>query len=87
MFVEDTRTPERILELVRVIVATELDISLDGFDNHASLRRKYNLDSVAAINILFALENELQIDIDTAAIANVDTALQIRDFLVALLNR
>lgn len=87
LFGEETATPENILDLVRRVITIELEIPVDGFDDHASLRRQYELDSVAAINILFALEREFDMEIDTAAIAGVDSASQIRDFVLGLLNR
>ena len=82
---EERVTPEAILSLVRRIITNELAIPADHFDDKASLRRQYELDSVAAINILFALEQELDVEIDTTDIARVDSAMQIRDFLLGLL--
>jgi acyl carrier protein len=85
LYVEEQATPKSVLDLVRRVITSELEIPADDFDDSASLRRQYELDSVAAINILFALEQALDIEIDTAAIARVDSALQIRDFLLSLL--
>ena len=85
MYVEEQATPESVLSLVRRIITYELEIPADKFDDNASLRQQYELDSVAAINILFALEQALDVEIDTASIARVDSALQIRDFLLSLL--
>ena len=60
------------MSLVKDVVARELDLSTDAIENEKSLRAEYGLDSVAAVNIVFAIENELGVLIDMKDLASVD---------------
>jgi acyl carrier protein len=55
---------ESLLQRIREAVCRELELPLEALIDSASLRRDYGLDSVAAVNITFALESELGIAID-----------------------
>ena len=63
---------KKLIALVKEVVARELDLTADAIGNSKSLRAEYGLDSVAAVNIVFALENQLGVVIDMKALASVD---------------
>lgn len=71
----------RLLDSIRQIVSRELDIPLDQFNDRASLRLDYGMDSVAAVNIVFAIELELSIQIPDQRILAVDCILDLHRLL------
>jgi acyl carrier protein len=64
---------ERVLNKIREAISRELEIEPGGLRDHASLRKNYGLDSVAAVNIIFFLEKELGIEIDIRHFAGIDS--------------
>src|ERR1051326_5833238 len=76
--VMDTDT---LVELVRNVVASELEIDVNSIANDKSLRLCYGLDSVAAVNIVFSLENQLDVTIDLKDIVAVDCIDDLRQLL------
>lgn len=77
--------PEFVIKAVRSAIAQELEVDLASLQDDASLRRFYRLDSVAAVNIIFHLEQVLEIEIDMALIARIDSVNDLRAVLTDLL--
>ena len=74
-----------LLSELRRIVARELDVSVADLDLNKSLRCDYGLDSVAAVNILFELEQTYDVTIDPQLIVAVDTVAEAHEALSRLL--
>jgi acyl carrier protein len=72
---------ELLLRRIREAVCRELELPEHGLVDSASLKRDYGLDSVAAVNITFALESELGIPIDIRRLAGVDSIDDLRRLL------
>ena len=72
---------ESLLQRIREAVCRELELPLEALVDSASLRRDYGLDSVAAVNITFALESELGIAIDIKRLVGVDSINDLRHLL------
>ena len=73
--------PEVLLEKIRDAISRELEIPASSLVDNASLRHQYGLDSVAAVNIVFALETQLGIEIDIRELAAVDSIDDLRHLL------
>jgi len=58
-----------------------------GLVGRASLRGEYGLDSVAAVNVVFALESKLDREIDIEQFAGVNSIDDIAQLLRQLLPR
>jgi len=65
------------------IVATELQIPIGSIVRGVSLRKNLGMDSVAAVNIIFAVEEEFGIHVPETELEHVDTV----DAILALLDR
>ena len=65
------------------IVATELQVPVTDVVRGISLRKELGMDSVAAINIVFAVEEEFAIHVPETELEHVDTL----DAILALLDR
>lgn len=72
---------ETLLQKARDAISRELEIESGALTDHASLRADYGLDSVAAVNILFAIESELGFSIDIKRFAGVDSINDLRRLL------
>ena len=72
---------EFLLQRIREAVCRELELPVRDLVDTASLRRDYGLDSVAAVNITFALESELGIPIDIKRLVGVDSIDDLRQLL------
>ena len=75
----NTDVEARLLELI----ATELQVPLANVVRGISLRKKLGMDSVAAVNIIFAVEEEFGIHVPETELEHIDTV----DAIVALLDR
>lgn len=64
---------ETLVEAIRAAISQELEIDPRSMVDDASLRREYGLDSVAAVNIVFALERDLGLEIDMKQLARIDS--------------
>jgi acyl carrier protein len=73
--------PEVLLDRIRDAISRELEVPVSSLTENASLRNQYGLDSVAAVNIVFALETQLDIAIDIRKLASVDSIAELRDLL------
>jgi acyl carrier protein len=73
---------EAFVQLVRQVIAEELEIPSESLRNDRSLRDEYGLDSVAAVNIIFALESHLGLTIDVRQLASVDSIDDLKDLLL-----
>jgi acyl carrier protein len=75
-------TPEVEARLFQLI-ATELQIPIANVVRGVSLRKKLGMDSVAAVNIIFAVEEEFGIHVPETELEHIDTV----DAILALLDR
>jgi len=71
-----------LLDKIRQEIVRELEITDEVLSDSASLREAYGMDSVAAVTIVFRLENELGLEIDIKKLAGIDTIEQLRALLV-----
>jgi len=76
--------PAALRTYLTALIASELDLPASAIKPNASLRRTYALDSVAAVNLLFQIENDLRLEIDAELLVTVDTVEQLCTALVAL---
>lgn len=65
------------------IVATELQVPVEKVVRGVSLRKELGMDSVAAVNIVFAIEEEYGIRVPEAELEHVDSV----DAILALVER
>jgi acyl carrier protein len=75
----NTDVEARLLE----IIATELQVPLANVVRGISLRKKLGMDSVAAVNIVFAVEEEFGIRVPETELEHVDSV----EAILALLDR
>ena len=64
----DTRVAERVIE----IIAVELQVPVERVQRGISLRRDLGMDSVAALNILFATEEAFGVRVPEGELEGVD---------------
>ena len=57
---------------LRELIAVELQLPVDEVRTGVSLRKDLGMDSVAALNILFAAEEEFEIRVPEAELEGVD---------------
>lgn len=74
-------TLEDLVTVVRSMIARELDVEVESLDDSQSLRQFYGLDSVAAVNIVFGLEELLGRTLDVRDFADLDSINAIRTHL------
>jgi acyl carrier protein len=74
-----------ILETVTSLLATELNSSESRIREARSLRRELKMDSVAAVNLLFALEEKYDIELNLESADDIDTASDIAAFVAKVL--
>jgi acyl carrier protein len=74
-----TVTRGRLLELI----AIELQLPVEEIRSGLSLRKDLGMDSVAALNILFAAEEAFEVHVPEVELENVDDV----DGILALLER
>ena len=75
-----------VFDTIRATIARELELDLASLRDDVSLRREYGLDSVAAVNIIFHLEDALQVDIDVAMLARVDSINELKAVVAKILS-
>ena len=66
-----------VTETVVRLIAVELDVSEDRVRQAKSLRHDLKMDSVAAANLLFALEEEYAMEFDVDRVERFDTVADI----------
>lgn len=76
--------PEDIMKIARRAIADELEIHGDSLLDDASLRGEYGLDSVAAVNIIFAIESLLEVSLDPSDFAHIDSINDLRQAIYKL---
>lgn len=72
------------IDAIRSAIARELEIDLSELRDDLSLRRFYKLDSVAAVNIVFNIERALNIEVDVALLARVDSVNDLKAMISEL---
>lgn len=69
-------------ERIRDIIAVELQIERDRVVSNAELRAELGMDSIAALNILFAAEEAFGLPaIDVKSLAGINTVAEVESFL------
>jgi acyl carrier protein len=76
-------TEQDDLTAIAKLIAIELNVEEDSVREAHSLRRELRMDSIAAANILFSIEDAFDISFENVDIKNVDTV----DDIVALVKR
>jgi acyl carrier protein len=69
--------------LIVRVVAIELNRAESVVVNATSLRNDLAMDSVAAANVLFALEEECGVELDVNRVDSLDTLQDIEDLIAA----
>ncbi len=73
---------DAVSDKIREIISTELQIDAERVLPHASLREDLGMDSIAALNILFAAEEAFEISsIDEGEIAKVGTVSEVESLI------
>lgn len=72
---------DQLAAILRSIIAKELEVSVDSVQEAASFRSELGLDSVAAINIIFAIETFLKVDLNPSDFVGIDSLADLRAFL------
>jgi acyl carrier protein len=72
------------MRIARRVIADELELDGASLNDDASLRRDYGLDSVAAVNIIFAIESLLQISLEPSDLVQVDSINDLRQMICKL---
>lgn len=70
-----------MLELVKEIIHKEFDIDKDKITADANLRNDLHIDSMAAVNLSFEIENRFDIKITDEELANLTTVSDIVSLL------
>lgn len=69
-----------MLNLVRKVIAEQLSLDEDGanvINENSRLREDLNLDSLAAVEIAMAIEEELEIEFNESDLDGVETVLDL----------
>lgn len=73
---------ENLSERIRDIIAIELQVERDRVVSSARLRADLGMDSIAALNILFAAEEAFGLPaIDVKSLAGINTVEEVESFL------
>lgn len=73
-----------MLNLVRKVIAEQLSLDEDGanvINENSRLREDLNLDSLAAVEIAMAIEEELEIEFNESDLDGVETVLDLVNFI------
>ena len=65
----------------RSILARELNLDVDKLSSHQRLREDLGMDSIIALNLIFAAERELDVTIKEEEIVRVVTVADLEDLL------
>jgi len=76
-------TGAEIMELVVRAIATEVKVSEEAVRRARSLKHELKMDSIAAVNVIFALEEQLAIEIEVDEGDRIDSV----DDIVELIAR
>lgn len=78
---------EKILEVCLKTIARELDLPLEEVKSDSNLRDDLDLTSLDAMNVIMALEDELDQEADIEQILELQTVQQLVDYLLRLLQK
>lgn len=69
--------PRNATDLIVRVIAIELETSEEEVRAAASLRSDLGMDSIAAANVLFSLEEELGVELDLDEVETLDSVADI----------
>jgi acyl carrier protein len=72
------------VEHLAAVVSRELNVELSAFSSDVLLREDLGMDSIIALNLMFALERELAIRIREEDIVRIRTVGDLNNLLFAL---
>jgi len=70
-----------VLEKLRDIIAEELGVEKDAIDVDSDLAEDLGADSLDAVELIMAIEEEFDIEIDDTAATKIKTVQDILDYL------
>ncbi len=70
-----------MLEKVKQIIADELGVELDTIELESDLAEDFDADSLDAVELIMALEEAFDIEIDDTSASNIRTVQDILDYL------
>ncbi len=70
-----------MLEKVKKIIADELGVELDTIELESDLSEDFDADSLDAVELIMALEEAFDIEIDDTSASNIRTVQDIIDYL------
>lgn len=70
-----------MLEKVKQIIADELGVELDTIELESDLSEDFDADSLDAVELIMALEEAFDIEIDDTSASNIRTVQDIIDYL------
>jgi acyl carrier protein len=74
-----------MLEKVKQIIADELGVELESIELDSDLVDDFDADSLDAVELIMAIEEAFDVEIDDTAAGNIKTVLDIIDYLESVL--
>ncbi len=74
-----------MLEKIRTIIADELGVELEDIDLKSNLADDLHADSLDAVELIMAIEEEFDIEIDDSAATKIKTVQDILDYLESVI--
>ena len=75
-----------MLEKIRTIIADELGVEIEDIDLTSNLADDLHADSLDAVELIMAIEEEFDIEIDDSAATRIKTVQDILDYLESVVN-
>lgn len=75
-------TQQGATDLIVRMIAIELETTEDQVRTAGSLRNDLGMDSIAAANVLFSLEQELGVELDLDEVEGLDSVVDIAGLVV-----
>ncbi len=70
-----------MFEKIRTIIADELGVEIEDIDLKSNLSDDLHADSLDAVELIMAIEEEFDIEIDDSAATKIKTVQDILDYL------
>ncbi len=74
-----------MLEKVKQIIADELGVELESIELDSDLVDDFDADSLDAVELIMAIEEAFDVEIDDTAAGNIKTVQDIIDYLESVL--
>lgn len=73
---------EEVFKTVQGIICDTLDVEADQITMDANLKEDLDADSLDAVEVIMAIEDEYGVDIDDDAIPNITTVSDLVNYIV-----